>query len=312
MLQEFAGNSGAYLCFFINLAGGIKMFSMTLQQVIVFGQSRQKRNSFLWKALFLLIFVTVGVDYFFSETRHTSFYLSESLLFSTYWLLFLPLLNFQWKTASRKPLRGLLYAGLATAIHLLGYPVVIWLISKCFYGHTFAYRQTFDYGFTTYFIKTFLIYGLSVPVISLIRGISSFVRDDLQTGTQGTAISREEPAYSPHFLSSLLVPDVNNTKTLIQTADILYISANSPYVNVYHSVKKYLLTETLRSLETQLPPDHFIRIHKSCIVNLDKVVSCRSRLNGDYDLELCNGTVLRLSRNYSASFRTKFNRHTPV
>lgn len=288
---------------------------MTLQQVIVFGQSRQKRNSFLWKTLFLLIFVTIGVDYFFSETSNTSFYLSESLLFSSYWLLILPLLNIQWKMASRGPLHGLLYAGLSTAIHLLCYPALVWLISGCFYEHTFAYRQTFDYGLTTYFIKTFLIYGLSVPAISLIRGVSSWGADNLPGGFHGltmTPVYRQEEADSARFLSTLLVPDVNNTKTLIQTRDILYFSANSPYVNVYHSVRKYLLTETLKSLEKQLPPDRFIRIHKSCIVNLDKVVSCRSRLNGDYDLELGDGTVLRLSRNYSAPFRTKFNRHTPV
>lgn len=277
---------------------------MTLQQVIVFGQNRQKRNAFLWKALFLLVFITVWVDYFFSEVQKTSFYLSESLLFSTYWLLFLPLLNIQWRMAPRKPLQGLLYAGVAAAIHLLAYPALVWLISKCFYGHTFAYRQTFGYGLTTYFIKTFLIYGLSVPAIALIRGA-------LHTGYKNSpeAGLQEEPAGS--FCSFLLVPDTHNSKTRIQIADILYLSANSPYINVYHPVKKYLLTETLRSLETQLPPDQFVRIHKSCIVNVEKVVSCRSRLNGDYDLELCDGTLLRLSRNYVTGFRARFHRHTP-
>jgi len=277
---------------------------MTLQQVIVFGQSQQKRNAFLLKALFLLIFITVWVDYFFSEVQSTSFYLSESLLFSIYWLLFLPLLNIQWKIASQKLMRGLLYAAMATTIHLLAYPALIWLISKCFYGHTFAYRQTFGYGLTTYFIKTFLIYGLSVPVITLIRAA-------LQTGYKNSSGSGLQENPTDSFCVSLLVPDTNNSKTRIQIADILYFSANSPYINVYHPVKKYLLTETLRSLETRLSPDQFVRVHKSCIVNVEKVVSCRSRLNGDYDLELCDGTLLRLSRNYTTGFRARFHRHTP-
>lgn len=290
---------------------------MTLQQVIVFSQSRQKRNAFLLKALFLLVFITVWVDYFFSEIQSTTFYFSESLLFSTYWLLFLPLLNLQWRITARSPLRGVLYAGMTSAIHLLLYPALVWLISKCFYGHTFAYRQTFGYGLTTYFIKTFLIYGLAVPVMALIRGA-------LQAGISGTPPSRseeisplpgvpgspEEPADSSRFLNTLLVPDANNTKTRIQTADILYFSANSPYINVYHPIKKYLLTETLRSLEARLSPEQFVRIHKSCIVNLEKVVSCRSRLNGDYDLELSDGSLLRLSRNYVAGFRARFHRDT--
>ncbi|WP_367914749.1 LytTR family DNA-binding domain-containing protein [Leadbetterella sp. DM7] len=288
---------------------------MTLQQVIIFSQSQQKRNAFLLKALVLLVFITVWIDYFFSEVQSTSFYLSESLLFSSYWLLFLPLLNIQWKMAARRPLKGFLYAALATAIHLLSYPALVWLISGCFYGHTFAYRQTFEYGLTTYFIKTFLIYGLSVPVIALIRASSLALKsDDLPAGTSGhktLPVPREEPAERTCFPRSLLVPDTNNTKTLIQTTDILYFTANSPYINVYHPVKKYLLTETLRSLETRLSTNQFVRIHKSCIVNVEKVVSCRSRLNGDYDLELSDGTPLRLSRNYTAGFRARFHRYTP-
>lgn len=289
---------------------------MTLQEVIVFGQSRQKRNSFLWKAFFLAVFTTVWIDYFFSETQHTSFYLSESLLFSTYWLLFLPLLNILWKMTLRRPLPGLLATALATAIHLLCYPGLVWLISGCFYEHTFPYRQTFDYALTTYLIKTFLIYGLSLPVIILIRGDTpSYALKNRQMRIQHSdtpaPAANEEQADTPRFTGSLLVCGSNNTKSLVQTADILYLSANSPYVNVHHPVRKYLLTETLRSLEKQLDPDRFVRIHKSCIVNVEKVVSCRSRLNGDYDLELCDGTMLRLSRNYTATFREKFHRHTP-
>lgn len=292
---------------------------MTLQQVIVFGQSRQKRNSFLMKAVLLSVLATVWIDYVFSDVRSTSFYLSESLLFSTYWLLFLPMLNIQWRLTLRRPLPGLLYAGLATVIHLLCYPVVVWFISKCFYSYTFPYRQTFDYGLTAYFIKTFIVYGLSVPIIILLRETAPFLKGRAGTQHRETflhkdipvRVSQEEPACNPNPVSSLLVPDNHNTKSLIQVTDILYLSANSPYINVYHPVKKYLLTETLRSLEKQLPPDRFVRIHKSCIVNVEKVISCRSRLNGDYDLELCEGTVLRLSRNYTVNFRAKFHRHTP-
>lgn len=269
---------------------------MTLQQAIVFGKSTQKRNLLVLKALLLLVFITVGVDYFFSEIQNTSFYLSESLLFSTYWLLFVPLLNMQWKMTPQSPLQGLLYAGLVAAVHLICYPALVWLISKCFYGHTFPYGQTFDYGLTAYLVNTLLIYGLSLLIIMLLRGTPP-----LSTGAMEV----------PPFIHSLLVPDRNNLKIRVQTSDILYFSANSPYVDIYHPAKKYLLTGTLRSLEKKLSPDHFVRIHKSCIVNVEKVVSCRSRLNGDYDLELCDGTLLRLSRNYTADFRAKFHRHTP-
>ncbi|RYF37203.1 MAG: LytTR family transcriptional regulator, partial [Cytophagaceae bacterium] len=46
--------------------------------------------------------------------------------------------------------------------------------------------------------------------------------------------------------------------------------------------------------------------HKSCIVNITKVRSYQSRLNGDYDLLLSNEVVLRVSRNYASGFKTAF------
>lgn len=108
-------------------------------------------------------------------------------------------------------------------------------------------------------------------------------------------------------ISSILISDNNFKKILLQVDDILYFSANSPYVNINHSSKKYLHTETLKSLEAQLDNKQFIRIHKSFIVNLSKITSIRSRQNGDYDITLSDNTVLRVSRNYAKDFKSGFS-----
>lgn len=270
------------------------------------------------KALAFAICATIGVDYAFSEIQDTSFYLSESLLFSSYWLLFPPLMHLLWRSSSQKPLQGLFHAGLATGIHLLLYPVLIAIISFFFFNHTFAYGQTFDYGITSYSIKTFIVYGLSLPVIALFRSEAppTLTFSTPQSGTK----NQDKPGqyfadvasdnHDEGSITTLLVPDSYNTKTRIETKDISCFYANPPYVSIHHPVKKYLLTETLRSLEKKLAPEQFMRIHKSCIVNIEKVISCRSRLNGDYDLELYDGTSLRLSRNYAANFKARFHRHT--
>ena len=50
----------------------------------------------------------------------------------------------------------------------------------------------------------------------------------------------------------------------------------------------------------------FVQIHKSLIVNLAHVESYKSRLNGDYDITMSNGTSLRLSRTYARAFKAKF------
>ncbi|MBX2932033.1 MAG: LytTR family transcriptional regulator DNA-binding domain-containing protein [Chitinophagaceae bacterium] len=251
----------------------------------------------LGAALLLLIFATLGIDFLFAQFQNSSFYISESLLFSSYWLLFLPLLNIQRKLAkqTQKTSYKLLIVGLATTAHLLCYPALVWLLSKFFYYHTFSFWQTFDYGLTAYFIKTIIIYGLSLVIITIHKNNLS-----------NNPITVEEEIPVQRFLTSIIVSDSNNKKTAIDTNDILYFSASSPYVNIHHQSKKYLHTETLKSIEAKLDNHQFIRIHKSHLVNICKVVCYKSRLNGDYDLTLTDDTVLRLSRNYAAAFKACF------
>jgi DNA-binding LytR/AlgR family response regulator len=106
-------------------------------------------------------------------------------------------------------------------------------------------------------------------------------------------------------LKSLLVMD-NNERIVISTADILYFSANSPYINIHHKQKRYLHNETLKSLSQRLDNELFVRVHKSVIVNIKNVQSYKSRLNGDYDLTMADGKEVRLSRNYASIFKQKF------
>lgn len=110
---------------------------------------------------------------------------------------------------------------------------------------------------------------------------------------------------SPHFIHSILISD-KNKKFWLQIEDILYISANSPYIYIYHPSKRYLHAQTLKLLQTQLDDRYFVRIHKSHIVNIQKISSVQSRQNGDYDITLVNNIKLRVSRNYAKSFKEKF------
>ena len=121
-------------------------------------------------------------------------------------------------------------------------------------------------------------------------------------------LPQEKQTLKQSFISSIITSDRNNKKIIIDVNEILYFSANSPYVNIFHLSKKYLHTETLKSLETQLDDKQFIRIHKSHIVNSDKIISIQSRKNGDYDVTLIDNTNLRMSRNYVAKFKSNFGK----
>jgi two-component system, LytTR family, response regulator len=88
-------------------------------------------------------------------------------------------------------------------------------------------------------------------------------------------------------------------KTLrVPTASIRWIEAAGDYMCVHTDGETHVLRATLRELETQLDPVRFQRVHRSTIVNLDRVKALRSHINGEYFLDLDCGHELKLSRSY--------------
>ena len=251
--------------------------------------------------MLLFIVANVLLDFSFTIFRNSSFYFSESLLFSSYWLLFLPLLAIMQKTTKETARVEIVWlsAVLAIAMHLFLYPALVWLVSALFYYHTFNYWQTFNFALTAYFINTVTIYGLSAVAFTLLY--------KKPKTPQIIPVVKEE-AEKQAFISSLLVTDHHNKKLLLPIKEVLYFSANSPYINIHHATKKYLYTETLKCLETQLDGHQFVRIHKSYIVNIGSIASIQSRQNGDYDISLSDSTILRVSRNYAGNFKSKFEK----
>lgn len=245
-----------------------------------------------------MITITMLTDYFDAFTREGAYYISESLLFSSYWLLFLPLLNLQRTLVTRFSgiKNTVLASGVLSIIHLALYPAVIWVISLMFYEAVYGYTGTFEYGIRAYLVKTVIIYGLTSVLFRIYPGNSAPVKDDHDSAAD------DETSY----MTSLIVDEPGNKKTAVPVSEVIYITSFTPYVNIFTATKKYLYSETLKSVESKLDKRRFMRIHKSHIVNLDKVKSYRSRLNGDYDLILSEGTVLRLSRNYAQEFKTVF------
>ncbi|MFY0629647.1 MAG: response regulator [Flavobacteriaceae bacterium] len=54
-------------------------------------------------------------------------------------------------------------------------------------------------------------------------------------------------------------------------SEILYVEADRNYCKVNTEKQAYLLSVPLRNIESQLPPDKFIRVHRSFVVNLQKI-----------------------------------------
>ncbi len=85
---------------------------------------------------------------------------------------------------------------------------------------------------------------------------------------------------------------------VINVNDIDWIGAEGNYLNLHVGGEAHLIRETMGTFEQQLDPDRFARIHRSTIVNLDRVSEISPLFNGDQSVKLMDGTELTASRSY--------------
>jgi two-component system, LytTR family, response regulator len=84
----------------------------------------------------------------------------------------------------------------------------------------------------------------------------------------------------------------------IKADEVDWIGAEGNYVNLHVGREAHLLRETMSHLATKLDPEKFVRIHRSTIVNVDRVKELQPLFSGDYVAILHDGTQLNLSRAY--------------
>lgn len=89
---------------------------------------------------------------------------------------------------------------------------------------------------------------------------------------------------------------------LLPTDEIDWIETHGNYLKIYAGRESHLIRGTMQALETKLDPEKFVRVHRSAIVNVEKIKEMYPRSNGDQDLVLRNGQQLMLSRSYRDKF----------
>jgi two-component system, LytTR family, response regulator len=94
---------------------------------------------------------------------------------------------------------------------------------------------------------------------------------------------------------------VNGRIIVIRVADIDWIEADRDYVSVNVGGKTWLMRETIASVELRLALSGFVRIHRSTLVNAERVKELRPQDKGEYTVVLNDGTELKLTRHYRAS-----------
>ena len=86
--------------------------------------------------------------------------------------------------------------------------------------------------------------------------------------------------------------------SFIKTRDIDWIEAADYYACLHVGARNHLLRRSLSELEGELDSNQFCRVHRSSIVNLDRVSSLRLHEDGEYEVLLQTGARVRMSRRY--------------
>jgi two-component system, LytTR family, response regulator len=98
----------------------------------------------------------------------------------------------------------------------------------------------------------------------------------------------------------------------LPTTGIDWIEAADYYASLHVGKKTHLLRRSMNDLESDLDPAQFCRIHRSTIVNLDRIRELRFDSDAEYELVLADGTKLRLSRRYRKDLQARLGQGVDV
>lgn len=160
-----------------------------------------------------------------------------------------------------------------------------------------------------YALKAFDVYAVDYLLKPLdatrLRRAVDRVRQGLGRGVpaqpevQTLLASREQvtPTVAGQYARRWAVRD-GEKFVLLRAEEVDWIEAAANYVRFHARGQHYTLRITMAALEVSLDPRRFARIHRSTIVNLDRVREIKPEWHGDYDVVLTTGDTLRLGRRY--------------
>jgi two-component system, LytTR family, response regulator len=99
------------------------------------------------------------------------------------------------------------------------------------------------------------------------------------------------------YLSRFVVR-VDNRVRLVAADRVDWIEAADNYVVLHAGVETFTVRDTLTRLDAELDPDVFVRIHRSTVVRLDRIVELLPSFHGDFVVVLRDGSRLAMSRTF--------------
>lgn len=122
----------------------------------------------------------------------------------------------------------------------------------------------------------------------------------LARGKERVALSR----LSPPKAERLMIKSAGEV-SFVRVSDIDWIEADDYYACLHVGSRNHLLRRSLAELEQDLQDANFCRIHRSAIVNVDRIKTLKLNAEGEYNVVLENGLELRLSRRHRKDLQSR-------
>jgi two-component system LytT family response regulator len=150
--------------------------------------------------------------------------------------------------------------------------------------------KAFDAGALDYLLKPFDEERFRRAVARLRRELHDPAAATAALGGVMTQLRR-----SRGFAERLVV-NTSGRVVFLKTADIDWLEASGNYVMIHAGREKHLMRDTLRALEERLDPARFVRLHRSSIVNIERLRELLPWSRGEQVAVLRDGTQLTIGR----------------
>jgi two-component system LytT family response regulator len=161
-------------------------------------------------------------------------------------------------------------------------------------------------AYDQYAVRAFEVYALDYLLKpfdrerfekALERAKSHIVTDKSENMSRRILDALEQIKSKPTHLERLVIK-MNGHIFFVRAEEIDWLEAEGNYVRLHTGKESYLLRDTISALESQLDPKRFVRVHRSAIVNIDRIQELQPWFHGEYRIILREGVQLTLSRSY--------------
>lgn len=187
-------------------------------------------------------------------------------------------------------------------VHTVGMAALRFVWFGGFLGETYSFPLTLDrllYEFAKDIVAYALLSAGAVALRHYLKGPAVPVASE-------PAPSVAEPPASP--LPERFAVRRKGRDVMVEVADIDWIEASGNYAVLHVGDETFEIRSSLAKLEGELDPKRFVRVHKSHMVNIARVVEVSPWVNGDWRIRLQGGAEVNLSRRY----RQRFEALAPV